>query len=140
MSIYLLRLTSFFTIFYFTINTTVERTNYPIKKEETYPSTYKKENSYFRVEITRKQSIRNKTLVDLNYHLVKKYSTEENIVHIILNQDGKILGYKPCAIFYPNYFTKTQPRSIIKTSKQLSKNKTNLCLIKLKMHKAKIDF
>lgn len=140
MSIYLLKITYLISIFYFTINITVERNKYPIKIENPYPTRSNKKNSYVKLEVNEKNNIRKKTILDLKYHAIKKNANKENIVEIILNQEGKIVGYKPCVVFYPNYFTKTQPKSIIETSKKFKKNKINLCLIKLKFKSTKIDF
>lgn len=140
MSIYLLKLTYLISMLYFTINSTVERNKYPITIEHFSSTIPNKKNSHFKLEVKEKSNIRKKTIIDLKYHVMKKNSNKENIIEIILNKEGKILGYKPCAIFYPNYFTTTQPKSLIETSQKFKKNKTNLCLIKLKVQSTKIDF
>ena len=140
MHIYLLKLTSLLTILYFTVNNTVERNTYPINIKSSSVQISNEENKDFKLEEKKKEKIRKKIIVDLNYHLVKNNPHKENAIHILLNQEGKILGYKPCAIFYPNYFTKNQPKEIVRPEKNFSKTKTNLCLIKVKVHNAKIDF
>ncbi len=132
MSTYFLKITSLFTLFYFTLHNTIERNNYPINLGNLNSTTAKQENTNFLSESKNKHKIRKKTLIDLKYHLVKKTMNKENIIQLILNQEGKIIGYKCCAVFYPNYFTKIQPQSVLKTNKTVNKTKTNLCLIKLK--------
>jgi len=137
MSTYFLKISSLLTILYFTLHNTIERNNYPINLANFNSTTAKQENTNVLSESKNKHKIRKKTLIDLKYHLVKKTMNKENIIQLILNQEGKIIGYKYCAVFYPNYFTKIQPQSVLKTNKPVNKIKTNLCLIKLKSLKYK---
>lgn len=132
MHIYFLKITSLITIFYFSLNTTIERNLYPISIKTLPSAEFTPKNKNVGSETENGYKIRRKILIDLKYHLVKKNANKENVIHVILNQEGKILGYKSCSIFYPNYFTKIQPQSVLKTNKTFKKNKTNLCLIKLK--------
>lgn len=139
MYISLVKITSILTIFYFSLNTTIERNKYPITIKTFSTKVSNRESKSFDIGEKEKYKIRKKTIKDLKYHLIKKNSDKEHVIQILVNQEGKIVGYKTCGIFYPNYFTKSQPQSIIKTSTTFNKNKTNLCLIKVKFHNAKID-
>nr|ASV47550.1 hypothetical protein CMESOPL_039 [Chroomonas mesostigmatica CCMP1168] len=139
MPTHLLKISSLLTVFYFTISTTIERNKYAIDTGKHQIQTVPQKSSAFKSEPSNKRNIRKKNLLDLKYHLVKKNSNKENVLQLILNHEGKIIGYKPCSIFHPNYFTKSQPKSIIKTSEIWSKNTTNLCLIKIKFNSAKIN-
>jgi len=83
--------------------------------------------------------LRKKVVIDLKYHEIEKNYNKTTVLHIIINQEGRIVGYKPCNIFYPNYFTKNQLKKIINISKKYNLKKINLCMIKIKFYHAKID-
>jgi hypothetical protein len=38
------------------------------------------------------------------------------LTKLLVNREGKIIGYRLYNVFYPNYFTKTQIRNLLKNS------------------------
>jgi hypothetical protein len=73
-------------------------------------------------ELYSKTRIRKKLLLDLKLHKVSINWNKKNVTKLILNSEGKIIGYKPCTLFYPNYFTKIQSAKLLDKSKILKKN------------------
>jgi glycopeptide antibiotics resistance protein len=76
-------------------------------------------------------ALRTKFMQDIMYHKVLTDWNTNNVTKIILNTDGKVMGYKIYKAFYPNYFTTTQLSSILKHSDILNQEKSNLHTLKI---------
>lgn len=91
------------------------------------------------VETKAQKNNRNKLMVDIKYHDLKKNTNQKPTTQILINQEGKIVGYKFCNIFYPNYFTRQQPRSILKAGRKFRIKKLNFCIAKIHKDNTKIQ-
>lgn len=129
---YIIKIASLISIIYCSLNTTIERNKYPLSLRSNYLEEVRNKNRYKKLENNKKNILRKKTWLDLKYHKRKKNSDRETLLQLIINKEGKILGYKPCNIFYPNYFTRNQQESLIKTGKKFKLQKTKLCIIRFK--------
>jgi hypothetical protein len=78
-----------------------------------------------------KHKVRKKILQDLKLHTKYTNWNRKNITKLILNKEGKIIGYKFYTVFYPNYFTKSQTDRLM-TKNKFSKNKSCLQSIIIK--------
>jgi len=78
-----------------------------------------------------KNKVRKKILEDLKLHTKYTNWNRKNITKLILNKEGKIIGYKFYTVFYPNYFTKSQTDKIT-TKNKFPKNKSCLQSIIIK--------
>lgn len=131
---YIIKLTSLITIIYCTLTTTIERNKYALNLKNQHVQEFTtKKNTSRKTENTKKSIFRKKIWLDLKYHKRKQKFNDENVIQLLINKEGKILGYKSCKIFYPNYFTRNQPKSIIKTSKRFKYKKIKLCILDFKM-------
>jgi hypothetical protein len=131
---YIIKLTSLITLIYCTLSTTVERNKYPLNlRNQSLQEFTTKKSSYKKTENTKKSIFRRKIWIDLKYHKRKQNFNTENTIQVLINKEGKILGYKLCNICYPNYFTRKQPKTIIKTSKKFKYKKIKLCILNFKM-------
>ena len=79
-------------------------------------------------ETAKKIKLRKKLLQDLKMHSTSINFNKKSVTKLVVNSEGKILGYKFCSLFYPNYFTKTQNNNIIVDS-ELFEKKPKLFLI-----------
>ena len=79
-------------------------------------------------ETKKKIKLRKKLLKDLKIHSTSINFNKKSVTKVIVNSEGKILGYKFCNLFYPNYFTKTQNYNVIVDS-ELFEKKPKLFLI-----------
>nr|BDA97821.1 hypothetical protein [Chroomonas collegionis] len=93
--------------------------------------------SSLEIETTSQKNYRNKLMMDIKYHDLKKNTNQNPTTQILINQEGKIVGYKFCNIFYPNYFTRQQPRSIIKAGKKFKIKKLHFCIAKIHKNNTK---
>lgn len=124
---------------YLSLIQTIERNKYPLQIESKSPQTYIEKETYLKKETSENSKLRKKVVLDLKYHEIEKNYNKTNVLHITINQEGRIVGYKPCNIFYPNYFTKNQLKQLINMSKKYNLKKIHLCMIKIKFYHAKID-
>lgn len=138
---YILKLVSVVSLIYSILGSTIERNKYPVTLKNYYLEDNKTTSNFNKKIENKKRSIfRKKISFDLKYHTRIKISNNESTVRLILNNEGKIIGYKPCNVFYPNYFTKTQQKQLIKIGKKFKLQKINPCIIKYKITHARIDF
>lgn len=83
------------------------------------------------MENYKQKKLRHKLSQDFKYHEINKNWYKKSLSKVALNKEGKIIGYKIINIFYPNYFTKSQIRNIIKKSRTFPYKKTNLKIVKI---------
>lgn len=136
---YIIKLISIITIIYSTLSSTIERNKYPFNVKQSHIKNISNLDNLKKIETTKKTIFRKKIWFDIKFHNERKISTEKSTVEILVNNEGKIIGYKPCKIFYPNYFTKNQQKELIKIGKKFKLKKINPCLIKYKNVNARID-
>jgi hypothetical protein len=129
---YIIKIASIISIIYCSLNSTIERHKYPLNLKSSYIQEVRHKNTDKKLEDNKKNILRKKTWLDLKYHKRKKNPNPETILQLIINKEGKIVGYKQCNIFYPNYFTRNQDKSVIKTSQKFKLQKTKLCIIRFK--------
>ena len=79
-------------------------------------------------ENVNKIALRKKIINDLKFHSSSIRGTKKNITKVILNKEGKIMGYKFYNLYYPNYFTTIQSNSAITETSPFKKS-INLFLI-----------
>jgi hypothetical protein len=103
--------------FYITLATYIPRNCYKFVKTESLGDNAKFEIKKF--EKLTKIRLRKKLLIDLKAHATSQNWNKKNVTKIILNAEGKIIGYKLYHLFYPNYFTKTQNSKIVSKAKIL---------------------
>lgn len=82
-----------------------------------------------RCETLNKIKLRKKLLIDLKIHNTSNNWSKKNVTKILLNTEGKIVGYKFYNIFYPNYFTKTQNNKILSKTKILKSDGKHFLVI-----------
>lgn len=97
--------------FYITLTTYFPRNCYKFVSRETLNNNINPIIEKF--ETTSKTKLRKKLLTDFKIHSTSINWNKKNVTKLILNHEGKIIGYKFCYIFYPNYFTKIQNSKII---------------------------
>jgi hypothetical protein len=106
-------------IFYFSLTTIIPRNTYiflnQTKKSEFNISSLNKKES------TEKIKVRKKLLQDFRYHKSSITWDEKMLTKLLVNQEGKIIGYKLYNIFYPNYFTKTQLKNLLRSSYKIKR-------------------
>lgn len=107
--------------FYINFSTYSPRGSYDIIEKKILNNETQTRNQ--KIESVPKKKLRKKILQDIKLH--SKYTSwnKKNVTKIMLNKEGKIIGYKFYNIFYPNYFTKPQTDKIntkIKFSKKSS--------------------
>jgi hypothetical protein len=103
--------------FYLTLTTYLPRNCYKFIKAQTLET--KIDSIIKKSETLTQIKLRKKLLNDLKIHGISINWNKKNVTKIILNDEGKILGYKFYNIFYPNYFTKTQSNKILSKTKIL---------------------
>lgn len=81
-----------------------------------------------KIEVNSKTKIRKKLLLDLKLHKTAINWNKKTVTKLIVNTQGKIIGYKPCNLFYPNYFTKLQSGKLVNKNK-ISKKTDRIFLI-----------
>lgn len=81
-----------------------------------------------KIENVNKIALRKKIINDLKFHSSSIRGTKKNITKVILNKEGKIMGYKFYNLYYPNYFTTIQSNSAITKTSPFKKS-INLFLI-----------
>lgn len=95
----------------------------------------KQEDLNLRILVTtetgEKVKIRKKIIQDFQYHKSTINWNKTILTKILVNQEGKIIGYKLYNVFYPNYFTKTQIKSLIKSSHKMNQNFHPIDVIRL---------
>lgn len=79
-------------------------------------------------ETRKKIKLRKKFLKDLKMHSTSVNFNKKSVTKLVVNSEGKILGYKFYNLFYPNYFTKTQNYNVI-VDAELFEKKPKLFLI-----------
>jgi hypothetical protein len=97
--------------FYITLINYFPRNCYKFVKPENVSTEFKPIIN--QCENLNKLTLRKKLITDLKIHNVSNNWNKKNVTKIILNREGKIVGYKFYRIFYPNYFTKTQNNKIV---------------------------
>jgi len=121
--------TSIVFLTYIALSSTIPRNTYSFLKELTI--TKEIPPSATSLERLKYKRIRYKLNQDIRYHELHKNWYKKTIAKIVLNEEGKIIGYKMSTLFYPNYFTKTQLRNVIPKSETLPFKKTNINVIKV---------
>lgn len=106
--------------FYITLTTYFPRNCYKFVKTETIENNIKPKIT--KLEKLSKIKLRKKLIIDLKFHDTSLNWSRKNVTKLLLNPEGKIIGYKFCKIFYPNYFTRSQSNKIISKSKVLKPN------------------
>lgn len=84
-----------------------------------------------KLECVDKHRIRKKCIADFSHHRISLSSSYKSTTQIILNSEGKIIGYQYYKIFYPTYFTTSQLSNLLKKASFLPLKKTNLHIVKL---------
>lgn len=97
--------------FYVSLTTYFPRNCYKFVKTKTLDNKFHPEIT--RLENSSKIKLRKKLLTDLKIHSTSINWNKKNATKIIVNLEGKIIGYKFCNIFYPNYFTKIQNNKLL---------------------------
>jgi hypothetical protein len=88
----------------------------------TYSFLTQKETSEFSIsnlnseETRTKIKVRKKIIQDFQYHRSSVNWNKNMLTKLLVNREGKIIGYRLYSVFYPNYFTKTQIRNLLKYS------------------------
>ena len=101
-------------IFYFSLTNIIPRNTYSFLTQE---ETSKFNISNLNSEETRtKIKVRKKIIQDFQYHRSSVNWNKNMLTKLLVNREGKIIGYKLYNVFYPNYFTKTQIRNLLKYS------------------------
>ena len=117
---------------YLSLTNIISRCNYSFLDEKI--SIFLKQTKEYPLETKEKKTFRNKVLQDLKFHKILKNWNTKTITKIILNNEGKIVGYKVYKNFYPNYFTKIQIRHLIRGSSITQIEDSNLHTLKIKFH------
>ena len=101
-------------IFYFSLTNIIPRNTYSfLTQEETSEFNISNLNSE---ETRTKIKVRKKIIQDFQYHRSSVNWNKNMLTKLLVNREGKIIGYKLYNVFYPNYFTKTQIRNLLKYS------------------------
>ena len=101
-------------VFYFSLTNIIPRNTYSfLNQKETKEFNISNLNSE---EPSRKIKIRKKIIQDFQYHKSSMNWNKNMLTKLLVNSEGKIIGYKLYNVFYPNYFTKTQLRNLLKYS------------------------
>jgi|SaaInlV_125m_DNA_1040241.scaffolds.fasta_scaffold01652_9 hypothetical protein len=101
-------------IFYFSLTNIIPRNTYSfLNQEETSEFNISNLNSE---ETRTKIKVRKKIIQDFQYHRSSVNWNKNMLTKLLVNREGKIIGYKLYNVFYPNYFTKTQIRNLLKYS------------------------
>lgn len=106
--------------FYITLITYFPRNCYKFVKPETLETKIKPKLT--KLEKISKNKLRKKLLSDLKIHSISSNWSRKNVTKLVVSREGKIMGYKFCSIFYPNYFTRNQSNKIISKSAILKVN------------------
>lgn len=96
--------------FYITFTKYFPRGSYNITESKVLNTIPEAINKQF--ENLPKYKARKKILQDIKLHTNCNNWSRKSVTKIILNKEGKIVGYKFHTIFYPNYFTKSQTDKI----------------------------
>lgn len=116
-------------IFYFSLTNIIPRNTYFfLNPKET---TAFKLDSLDTIETGEKIKVRKKIVQDFQYHKSSVNWNKNMLTKILVNREGKIIGYKLYNVFYPNYFTKTQIRNLIKSSYKMNQRLSPIEVIKL---------
>ncbi len=114
--------------FYVTLTTYFPRSSYRLIKTNFLYND--KKLIIKKIEPNSKTRIRKKLLSDLKLHKTTVNWNKKNIIKLILNTEGKIIGYKPYKLLYPNYFTKLQTGKLINKNKVIRKyNRISLIIV-----------
>jgi hypothetical protein len=114
---------------YISFTQIIPRTNYAFLKEE-HP-TMLNQTTFTPLENHYKLKIRKKIIQDLTKHKTRENWNAHPITKVIVNKEGKLVGYKTYKSFYPNYFTKKQIRSMFKKVTKFTNQTSNLHIIKI---------
>jgi len=116
-------------IFYFSLTNIIPRnTCFFLDKTKQEALSLK---SQVATESAEKIKVRKKIIQDFQYHKSAINWNKTMLTKILVNQEGKIIGYKLYNVFYPNYFTKTQIKSLIKSSHKMNQNFHPIDIIRL---------
>ena len=83
------------------------------------------------LEIQYKMKLRKKVMQDLTHHEIMSTWNEHTVTKVTVNNEGKIVGYKICKAFYPNYFTKTQIANMFRKVTKSTNQSSNLHTLKI---------
>ena len=101
-------------VFYFSLTNIIPRNTYSfLNQKETKEFNISNLNSE---EPSRKIKVRKKIIQDFQYHESSMNWNKNMLAKLLVNSEGKIIGYKLYNVFYPNNFTKTQLRNLLKYS------------------------
>jgi hypothetical protein len=107
----------------------IPRTNYAFLKEK-HPQMLNP-TTFTTLETRYKLKIRKKIIQDFTKHKIRENRNAHSITKVIINNEGKIIGYKIYKAFYPNYFTKTQIKNMLKKVTKFINQNSNLHIIKI---------
>lgn len=122
-----------FITFYICLNSLIPRSSYIFLTEKTWDKIKYSENE--NNEDSFKIKIRRKIIQDFKIHACPKHLDKKTVVKIIIDNEGKIIGYKLYKTFFPNYFTKTQVNYIFKKRACLDRQNSNLHYLKIEIDK-----
>ena len=103
----------------------------------TYSFLTQKETSEFSIsnlnseETRTKIKVRKKIIQDFQYHRSSVNWNKNMLTKLLVNREGKIIGYRLYNVFYPNYFTKTQIRNLLKYSSRTNSLDAHIEVINL---------
>lgn len=128
---YLFNLFPIVGFFYFSLSAIVTRDSYFFFDAKEKVKLTTEVEPIRKLECLNNQRIRKKCIADFSHHRVSTSSSYKSMAQIILNSEGKIIGYKYYKIFYPTYFTTSQLSNLLKKASFLPLKKTNLHIVKL---------
>jgi hypothetical protein len=108
-----------YVFFYLILSKCFPRGEYPLIKTDILNNKISLIKS--KLESSNTIKLRKKVISDLKMHKSHKNFKKQYITKISVNKDGKIIGYKFCTLFYPNYFTKIQNKNLIMDTKLVKK-------------------
>lgn len=113
--------------FYITFTKYFPRSSYIFIKTELFSNETNPINE--KIESISRSRLRKKILYDLKFHSTSINWNKKCVIKLILNTEGKIIGYKFCNVFYPNYFTKLQNIKLVNKHKFMKKNRRYFLII-----------
>nr|BDA98787.1 hypothetical protein [Chroomonas debatzensis] len=79
-------------------------------------------------------SLQEKLILDLTYHKLEISPFPNTIIKLSISDEGKILGYRYCSVFYPSYFTHNQAKKVIDKEYLGNKKKITFHIVKVSYH------
>jgi hypothetical protein len=124
-------------LLYYSFTNIIPRNNYTFIKEEHTEIMNTMELP--EREVQHKMKLRKKVMQDLIYHKIRLNWNAQTVTKVAVNDEGKIVGYKMCKAFYPNYFTKTQIANMLKNTTKVTNQNSNLHTLKLTLNSIGAD-